>query len=88
MPLDNSTSDAARTANRERQFRVWSAFGDTIIVEGTEPVWEEPGKQAELLAEIEAVDYETACALWNDECAKASPQGAGSIKTAIQSDVT
>ena len=50
----------------ERSYGVWRAFGETIIVEGSEPVWEEPGRQAQHLAMVTAPDYETACRLYED----------------------
>lgn len=49
-----------------RTFRVWRAFDETLIVEGNEPVWEAPGQQGQLVAEIEAPDYDTACREWNE----------------------
>lgn len=50
----------------EKTYSVWLAFGEPIIVAGIEPVWEEPGKQAELVSTIEAPDYETACQLYQE----------------------
>lgn len=33
---------------------------------GSDPVWEEPGKQAEKVYEFTASDYESACDQWNE----------------------
>ncbi len=46
-------------------FTAWRAYGETLIVSGSEPVWLAPGEIAEKLAEIDAVDYEAACREWN-----------------------
>ncbi len=59
MPIDPATRP-------ERSYGVWRAFGEVIIVEGPEPVWEEPGRQAQRLATLEAPDYETACRLYGE----------------------
>lgn len=59
-------------AINERLYTVWRAYGETMIVSGSEPVWEEPGKQAEKVAELTAGDYESACDKWNQQVHEAA----------------
>ena len=49
-----------------RLFCVWRAYGETMIVSGSEPVWLAPGEPAEKVAELQATDYDSACDIWGE----------------------
>jgi hypothetical protein len=49
-----------------QSYSVWMAFGEPVIVAGTEPVWEAPGQKAAFVTAIEATDYDTACRLYSE----------------------